>query len=79
MAETSTETIRRCDCYRSSEVRRLFGWTNERGEPVPVSYTTLQRWRTIGRVPFVKVGRQSFLYPKAKIDLLVNIEIKTTH
>jgi len=73
MAEQSPETVRRCDCYKSADVRSLFGWTNERGERVAVSYTTLQRWRESGRVPFVKLGQRTFAYPREKIDQMVNV------
>lgn len=75
MAKSPVETVRVCDCYRAKDVLLLLGWTNARGERVPVSRTTLFRLRVTGQIPFITENRRLFLYPKEKIDAFISREL----
>lgn len=56
------------DCYQSYEVREMFGWRNARNEIVPISRSTLKRWRAAGRFQFVQLNSRIFLYTRASVD-----------
>ena len=44
---------------------------NEVCKLLKISQSTLKRWRTEGKIKFVKLSERKFLYPKSEIQLLL--------
>lgn len=60
------------DCYSSLEVRRLFARRGTDGKLVLMHRCTLERWRTKGRIQFLKINRTCFVYPKVDVLRLLD-------